>query len=155
MVSQGTGGNERRRGFALFYGRDNDLFGKVEDLAYFFPKDGDYSRYYLELTNTFSVSGAVPVIAVSKNGYPLLPDHDHDLEGNVDYNTFNAMLSRKGLKREIGLVKNVSGPFIAGLANLDGVYGGYRNETSGDCIRVVCMSTNLSMDRAILQNIPM
>ena len=30
----------------------------------------------------------------------------------------------------------MSGPFIAGLANLDGVYGGYRNETSGDCIRV-------------------
>lgn len=123
-------------GFALFYGRDNDLFGRVEDLAYFFPKDGDYSRYYLELTNTFSVSGAVPVIAVSKNGYPLLPDHDHDLEGNVDYNTFNANALAKGFETEIGLVKNVSGPFIAGLANLDGVYGGYRNETSGDCIRV-------------------
>lgn len=92
-------------GFALFYGRDNDLFGKVEDLAYFFPKDGDYSRYYLELTNTFSVSGAVPVIAVSKNGYPLLPDHDHDLEGNVDYNTFNANALAKGFETEIGLVK--------------------------------------------------
>ena len=68
------------------------------------------------------MSGAVPVIAASKNGYPLLPDHDHDLEGNVDYNTFNANALAKGFETEIGLVKNVSGPFIAGLANLDGLY---------------------------------
>ncbi len=123
-------------GFAVFYGRDNDKFGTVKDLHYFFPEDGDYSRYYLELTETLSVDHAVPVLAVSKNGYPLLPEHDHEMEGNVDYNTFNHNAAEAGFETKIGLVKNVSGPFVAALANLDGSYGGYRNETSGDCIRI-------------------
>ncbi len=123
-------------GFAVFYGRDNDLFGQVSDIGYFFPENGDYSDYYLELSDELSVDSVVPVLAVSKNGYPLLPEHNHDLEGNVDYNIFNQNATALGFETEIGLVKNVSGPFVAALANLDGVYGGYRNETSGDCIRV-------------------
>ncbi len=123
-------------GFAVFYGRDNDRFGQISDIGYFFPEDGDYSDYYLELSDELSMNNVVPVLAVSKNGYPLLPEHDHDLEGNVDYNIFNQNAKALGFETEIGLVKNVSGPFVAALANLDGVYGGYRNETSGDCIRV-------------------
>lgn len=123
-------------GSAAFYGRDGDFFGQIDDLSYFFPENDDYSRYYLELTDTVSVDHVVPVLAVSKNGYPLLPEHDHGLDGNVDYNIFNQNALDKGFETEIGLVKNVSGPFIAALANLDGVYGGYRNETSGDCIRI-------------------
>lgn len=123
-------------GFAVLYGRDNDLFGQIGDIGYFFPENGDYSGYYLELTDDLSVSGVVPVLAVSKNGYPLLPEHNHDLEGNVDYNIFNQNATALGFETEIGLVKNVSGPFVAALANLDGTYGGYRNETSGDCIRI-------------------
>lgn len=123
-------------GFAVFYGRDNDQFGIVKNLHYFFPKNGDYSKYYLELTDTFSVDHAVPVLAVSKNGYPLLPEHNHEMEGNVDYNTFTDNAKAKGFETKIGIVKNVSGPFIAALSNLDGSYGGYRNETSGDCVRI-------------------
>ena len=59
------------------------------------------------------------------------------MEGNIDYNTFNKNVNAAGYAtKDIGLVKNVSGPFVAGLADLDGVYGGYRQETSGDCIRI-------------------
>ena len=123
-------------GFAVFYGRDNDKFGTVTNLHYFFPQNGDYSKYYLELTNDLSVDHVIPVLCVSKNGYPLLPEHNHSMEGNVDYNLFNTNAKAAGFDTEIGLVKNVSGPFIAGLSNLDGSYGGYRNETSGDCIRI-------------------
>lgn len=137
-------GLKEGEGSALFYGRDDDLYGEVKDLGYFFPENGDYSGYYLELSDICSVSGVVPVIAVSKNGYPLLPEHNHDLEGNVDYNVFNGNALAKGFETEIGLVKNVSGPFVAGLANLDGVYGGYRNETAGDCIRI-----DLYVDRGL------
>ena len=64
----------------------------------------------------------MPVLAVSKNGAPLLPLHDHKMEGNVDYNTFNKNVNAAGyVTEDIGLVKNVSGPFAAGLADLDGV----------------------------------
>lgn len=123
-------------GYAVFYGRDNDKFGKVSDLSYFFPKDNDYSDYYLELTKDISVNNVTPIIAVSKNGYPLLPMHDHEMKGHVSFNKFHDNAIALGYDTEIGLVKNVSGPFVAGLPNLDGVYGGYRYETSGDCIRI-------------------
>ncbi len=123
-------------GFAVLYGRDQDSFGTIRNLSYFFPEKGDYTDYYLELSDEVSVSNVVPILAVSKNGAPLLPRHDHDMEGNVDYNTFNINASELGYTGKIGLVKNVSGPMIAGLSNLDGVYGGYQNETAGDCIRM-------------------
>ena len=58
------------------------------------------------------------------------------MEGNIHYNTFHYSSEALGFESKIGLVKNVSGPFIAGLANLDGYYGGYHCETSGDCIRI-------------------
>ena len=122
-------------GTAEFYGRDNDWFSEIKDLSYFFAKD--YSEYYLEIDDDTYIDNVVPVLAVSKNGAPLLPLHDHKMEGNVDYNTFNKNVNAAGyVTKDIGLVKNVSGPFIAGLADLDGVYGGYRQETSGDCIRI-------------------
>ena len=53
-------------GFAVFYGRDNDLFGQVSDIGYFFPENGDYSDYYLELSDELSVDSVVPVLAVSR-----------------------------------------------------------------------------------------
>ena len=122
-------------GSAVFYGRDNDRFAQIKDLSYFFAKD--HSKYYLEIDDDTYISNVVPVLAVSKNGYPLLPEHDHHMDGNVDYNTFNKNVNAAGYAvRDMGLVKNVSGPFIAALADFDGVYGGYRNETSGDCIRI-------------------
>lgn len=132
----GSAGLKDGEGSAVFYGRDNDEFAVVSDISYFFPENDDYSKYYLELNNSESVSGVVPIIGISKNGYPLLPEHDHEMEGNVDYNTFNKNANEAGFDTRLGLVKNVSGPFIAGLANLDGIYGGYRNETNGDCIRI-------------------
>lgn len=128
-------GLKNTEGKAVFYGRDNDGFAEVRSLSYFFA-DGDYSRYYLEEDNDSLVTGVVPTLAFSKNGYPLLPRHDHEMEGNVNYNTFNKNAEALGFSSKVGIVKNVSGPFVAGLPNLDGVYGGYRNETSGDCIRI-------------------
>lgn len=122
-------------GRAVFYGRDNDKFSEIKDLSYFFAKE--YSKYYLEIDEDTYINNVIPVLAVSKNGYPLLPEHDHEMEGNVNYNTFNQNVNAAGYSvKEMGIVKNVSGPFVAGLADLDGVYGGYRNETSGDCIRI-------------------
>ena len=46
------------------------------------------------------------------------------------------ILEELGVSCEIGVVKNQSGPFVAGLGNLDGLYGGYRVETGGDCVRI-------------------
>lgn len=122
-------------GTAEFYGRDNDWFSEIKDLSYFFTKD--YSKYYLEIDNDTYISNVVPVLAVSKNGAPLLPLHDHEMDGNINFNKFNENVNAAGYQtKSIGLVKNVSGPFVAGLADVDGVYGGYRQETSGDCIRI-------------------
>lgn len=127
-------GLQKTAGKAVFYGRNNDKFAEINDLTYFFSDN--YENYYLEIDNDTYIKNVVPVIAVSKNGYPLLPEHDHEMEGNVNYNIFNDNAIAAGFNTKIGLVKNVSGPFIAGLANFDGIYGGYRNETSGDCIRI-------------------
>ncbi len=133
FLSEQTG-LKNTAGKAVFYGRNNDRFAEIKDLSYFFADN--YENYYLEIDDDTYIKNVAPVIAVSKNGYPLLPEHDHEMEGNVDYNIFNNNAIAAGFDTKIGLVKNVSGPFIAALANLDGVYGGYRNETSGDCIRI-------------------
>ncbi len=127
-------GLKKGEGSAVLYGRDYDRFGQIRSLDYFFPEV--YDDYYLEMTKEYTVSCVVPVLAVSKNGCPLLPVHDHDIEGNYEYNTFNANAIKAGFSSKIGIQKNVSGPMIAALANLDGVYGGYQNETSGDCVRI-------------------
>lgn len=122
-------------GTAEFYGRDNDWFSEIKDLSYFFAKD--YARYYLEIDDDTYISNVVPVLAVSKNGAPLLPLHDHEMDGNINFNKFNENVNAAGYQtKSIGLVKNVSGPFVAGLADVDGIYGGYRQETSGDCVRI-------------------
>lgn len=131
-------GLQRGSGTALLFGREYDHYGTIRSLDYFFPDRGDYRSYYLELTGELSLNHVVPVLAVSKNGCPLLPRHDHDMEGHHEYNTFNQNAERLGFSSKIGIQKNVSGPMIAALANLDGVYGGYRNETAGDCMRIDC-----------------
>ena len=128
-------GLRKGEGSAVFYGRDQDRYGVVKDLLYFFAGKR-YGDYYLEIDNDTLVRDTAPILAVSKNGYPLLPRHDHDMEGSVDYNLFNHRITAEGFESKIGIVHNVSGPFVAGLANLDGVYGGYRNETNGDCVRI-------------------
>lgn len=118
-------------GSAIFYDRDGKEYCRVSDLGYFFGGDR-----YLEIDSDHSVSGVTPIIGVSKNGAPLLPRHDHEMDGNVNFNTFNTNAVAAGFDTKIGLVKNVSGPMIAGLPNLDGAYGGYRQETSGSCSRI-------------------
>ena len=91
-------------GFALFYGRDNDLFGKVEDLAYFSRKTETTADTIWSSPYVFGEQRGSGHRSVEKRISPL-PDHDHDLEGNVDYNTFNANALAKGFETEIGLVK--------------------------------------------------
>lgn len=128
-------GLKKGAGKAVFYGREDDAYAEIKDLGYFFANK-KYTDYYLEIDDTTMITDAAPILAVSKNGYPLLPDHDHDLEGHIDYNLFNHNAESLGFGSKIGIVKNVSGPFIAGLPNLDGVYGGYHCETAGDCVRI-------------------
>ena len=139
-------GLKKGEGRAVFYGREDDAYAEIKDLEYFFANK-KYADYYLEIDNTTLITDAAPILAVSKNGYPLLPEHDHDLEGHLDYNLFNHNAAALGFESKIGIVKNVSGPFIAGLPNLDGIYGGYHCETAGDCVRI-----DLYVNRADYRN---
>ena len=74
------------------------------------------------------------MIACTKNGYPILPEHDHESAAYVAYNHFNQQLYQRGINTEIGVVKNHNGPFVACLGNLKGYYGGAEIETGGDCV---------------------
>lgn len=122
-------------GNAEFYGRDDDLFAEIEDLAYFQSPLGD-EAYTVLTKEEILIPGATPMIAFAKNGWPLLAEHDHEHEGYLNYNTFNRALEEAGVLCEVGVVKNHNGPLIACLGNLEGYYGGYHIETGGDCIRI-------------------
>ncbi|MFT3952549.1 MAG: hypothetical protein QM689_11505 [Oscillospiraceae bacterium] len=120
-------------GSAAFFGRDGLQYTQVDDLRYF---TGDKADYNIVNRDGLVIHGSVPMIAFAKNGYPLLPEHDHECVGYVAYNELNNALADLGIYTEIGVIKNHSGPFCACLGNRDGLYGGYRIETGGDCVRM-------------------
>ncbi|MDR1778185.1 MAG: hypothetical protein LBR14_00255 [Clostridiales Family XIII bacterium] len=132
-------------GRALLYGRSGEayvpedageLYGEIPDLSYFAEAPARPEACYVLTRDAVAITGSRPVLAFSKNGYPLLPAHEHESEDYVSYNQLNAALEALGVASEVGVVKNNKGPFIAGLGNLDGLYGGYRQETGGECIRM-------------------
>ncbi len=126
-------GVEDFEGYGEFIGRDGQVYATVEDLAYM---DGEKAAYYVLTSEGVRIPGAEPMIAFSKNGYPLLPEHDHESEGYIAYNQLNQSLEKAGVATETGVVKNHSGPFAACLGNRDGYYGGNETETAGDCVKI-------------------
>jgi hypothetical protein len=129
-------GVPRGEGRAELFDRDGNLYGSVSTLRYFDPPGGDFSAYRVEIDGDYGVLGQEPILAPSKNGAPLLREHEHESGGYIDYNQLNKRLNALGMKTAIGLVKNHSGPFVAALPNLEGVQGGYQVETAADCVRV-------------------
>ena len=61
-----------------------------------------------------------------------------DADGRLimEYNQLNVKLEELGISTSVGEVKNDKGPFVACLGNLSGVFGGYQQETGGDCVRL-------------------
>lgn len=119
-------------GSAELYDRYLEYYGTIEDLEAYFSVE-DTSEYYTLTSEGIRVTGAVPMIACTKNGYPILPEHDHESSGYIAYNAMNLQLESLGIETEVGVVKNHNGPFVACLGNLDGVYGGSEIETGADC----------------------
>ncbi|MCU6761531.1 Uncharacterised protein [uncultured Roseburia sp.] len=126
-------GVEQLKGSAEFVGRDGEVYGTVEDLAYLSEKNKK-EDYYILTTDGKRINGAVPMIACTKNGYPMLPEHDHESSGYIAYNALNQTLEQKGISTETGVIKNHNGPFTACLGNYQGYYGGDQVETGGDCV---------------------
>lgn len=122
-------------GYAEFYGRDNDLYLTMDDISYFEWQDRA-EQYNVINREGNVIPYAVPMIASVKNGYPIMPKHDHESEGSIAYNHLSDNLDELGVTSSIGAVKNDKGPFVACLGNLSGVFGGYQIETGGDCIRL-------------------
>lgn len=128
-------GIENLEGYAEFIGRDGEVYGKIEDLNYLTDSKNKES-YYILTKDGAKITGCVPMIACVKNGYPILPEHDHESELYIPYNHLNQTLEEKGVITEVGVVKNHNGPFVACLGNKDGYYGGNQVETGGDCVSI-------------------
>ncbi len=126
-------GLENVSGRAELYNRDLEQYSEIDDLAAYFAVE-DASDYYILTPDGVCIPGTVPMISCCKNGYPILPEHVHDVDGYVRYNHMNDQLEERGISTEVGVVKNHNGPFVACLGNLDGVYGGNQVETDGDCV---------------------
>ena len=126
-------GVEQLKGSAELVGRDGEVYGTVDDLAYLSEKNPE-EDYYILTPDGKRIGGAVPMIACTKNGYPMLPEHDHESSGYIAYNALNQTLEQKGISTETGVVKNHNGPFTACLGNYQGYYGGDKVETGGDCV---------------------
>jgi outer membrane lipopolysaccharide assembly protein LptE/RlpB len=124
---------ETWEGRAELIDRDGEVYAQIEDLSYF---RSDSSSYYVLSEDGVQIPQTEPMLAVSKNGYPLLKDHDHESEAYVAYNQLNQNLAALGIEVETGVVKNHSGPFVACLGNYDSYYGGNQIETGGDCISI-------------------
>ncbi|ATW25589.1 S-layer homology domain-containing protein [Candidatus Formimonas warabiya] len=124
------------QGRAVFYDREGLAYTTVDDLRYLNNRSGSYSKYTITTQETVDIPNAVPMIAFSKNGFPLLPEHVHEGPGYYDYNQLNQALMAAGVPSEVGAVKNSKGPFAACLGNVDNFYGGYQVETAGDCVRI-------------------
>lgn len=129
-------GIELKSGSAKLYDRDNQVYSTVEDIGYFDDTERDVSEYYTLDRAGIHSYGSAPIIAFTKNGYPMLPKHDHESIGYHAYNQLNDALEGMGISTEIGVIKNHNGPFTACLGNLEGFYGGYEIETGGDCVRM-------------------
>ena len=121
-------------GRAELYGREGELYAEIADLQYFAM---DAAEYYSCESNGAVINGmALPVLAYSKNGAPLLPEHEHESEAYISANPVKMTLKEMGIDSDVGTVKNHSGPFVAALGNCTGFYGGYQTETAGDCVRM-------------------
>lgn len=131
---QEAAGTDSLKGSAKLVGRDGQVYGTIEDLSYF--ENTDPKDYYILTSEGEKIPGAVPMIACVKNGYPMLPEHDHESVGYVAYNHMNQQLEKLGIETEVGVVKNHNGPFTACLGNYSGLYGGEKTETGGDCIQI-------------------
>ena len=107
----------------------------MDDISYFEWQDRA-EQYNVINREGNVIPYAVPMIASVKNGYPIMPKHDHESEGSIAYNHLSDNLDELGVTSSIGAVKNDKGPFVACLGNLSGVFGGYQIETGGDCIRL-------------------
>ena len=131
---QEAAGTDSLKGSAKLVGRDGQVYGTIEDLSYF--ENTDPKDYYILTSEGEKIPGAVPMIACVKNGYPMLPEHDHESVGYVAYNHMNQQLEKLGIETEVGVVKNHNGPFTACLGNYSGLYGSEKTETGGDCIQI-------------------
>ncbi|MCD7982482.1 MAG: hypothetical protein LUF32_09305 [Clostridiales bacterium] len=125
-------GVESLDGHAELYDRYLESYGTIDNLAAYFNIEED-ADYYVLTSDGIRETGVVPAIACTKNGYPILPEHEHESSGYIAYNVMNLTLDSLGIETEVGVVKNHNGPFIACLPNLDGVYGGNQVETGADC----------------------
>ncbi len=125
-------GIDNLNGYAELYNRDLELYSTIDDFAAYFDVADD-ADYYILTQEGIRIPGTTPMISCSKNGYPILRGHIHDVDGYISYNHMNDELEERGISTEVGVVKNHNGPFVACLGNLDGVYGGYQVETDGDC----------------------
>lgn len=126
-------GIDKLSGYAELVGRDGEVYGTIDSLEYLDDSHDD-SDYYVLNSEGVRIPGAVPMIACTKNGYPILPEHDHESSAYIAYNSFNDQLYDRGISTEVGVVKNHNGPFVACLGNLTGYYGGAETETGGDCV---------------------
>ena len=126
-------GLEKLSGSAELIGRDGEVYGTIEKLEYLADSNND-SDYYVLTSEGIKIPGTVPMIACTKNGYPILSEHEHESSAYIAYNHLNDQLYKRGIGTEIGVVKNHNGPFVACLGNLDGFYGGAEVETGGDCV---------------------
>lgn len=131
-------GIEALSGHAEMVGRDGEVYNTIDDLSYFDygSKDGKADAYYVMTQDGVKLPGCIPMIAVMKNGYPILKEHEHESEAYIAYNHLNQSLEEHGVDTEVGVVKNHNGPFAACFGNLDGYYGGEQMETSGDCVLI-------------------
>ncbi|MCF0120172.1 MAG: hypothetical protein HUJ65_00920 [Oscillospiraceae bacterium] len=118
---------------ADFFDRNGDWIATVDDISYFWGKDGAFDDYYAISRDNCVIRNEVPILGISKNGYPQLWEHDHETAGAVRYNLLNSKLYALGFETEVGVVQNVTGPFTACLPNCDGSYGGYQITTGGSC----------------------
>lgn len=120
-------------GSAEMVGRDGEIYASVDDLSYI-EQSQDAEEYYVLTAEGMRIPEAVPMISCVKNGYPILPEHEHESAGYVAYNRLNQSLEQAGVETEVGVVKNHNGPFIACFGNRDGYFGGNEVETGGDCV---------------------
>lgn len=120
-------------GSAEMVDRDGETYASIDDLSYIWQSQ-DTETYYVLTAEGVRIPEAVPMISCVKNGYPILPDHEHESTGYVAYNRLNQSMEQAGVETEIGVVKNHNGPFIACFGNRDGYYGGNEVETGGDCV---------------------
>lgn len=121
-------------GRAELYDRDGLLYTEIDDLGYFSQAHERAEEYYVMSAAGLKITGMIPMLATVKNGAPILPNHTHDGEDYIAYNTLNQSLEAAGVSTEVGVVKNHNGPFIACLGNRSGYYGGPEVETGNNCV---------------------